>query len=63
MAQASLQPLAPDAFTQYVPQTAGATRSGALSALMYLRSLPILRGVAHRVPAHWRQRIKQWLQR
>ena len=63
VAQASLQPLAPDAFTQYVPQTAGATRSGALSALMYLRSLPILRGVAHRVPAHWRQRIKQWLQR
>jgi len=57
---ASPQPLAPETLTQYLPQSPSTTRSGALSALVYLRSLPMLRGVARRVPAHWRQRVKKW---
>ncbi|MFG0607770.1 methyltransferase domain-containing protein [Delftia sp. WSY_14] len=39
-----------------------AARSGALILLAHLRSLPILRGVARRIPAHWQRRVKNWLQ-
>lgn len=60
-AEASPQPLAPKTFARYLPRGATAARSGALSTLVYLRSLPLLRDVARRVPAHWRQRIKKWL--
>ena len=44
------------------PSAASATRSGALRAIVYLRSLPLLRGVARAVPAHWQRRVKNWLQ-
>lgn len=44
------------------PSAASATRTGALGALVYLRSLPLLRGVARAVPAHWQRRVKNWLQ-
>ncbi len=53
----------PETLARYLPQPLGAARSSALSAVVYLRSLPVLRGVAHHVPAHWRQRVKQWLLR
>ncbi|WCM94006.1 methyltransferase domain-containing protein [Acidovorax sp. NCPPB 2350] len=47
----------------YVPAEtpAAAARSGVLSAVVYLRSLPVLRGVARRIPAHWQRRVKNWL--
>jgi hypothetical protein len=34
----------------------------ALTMLAHLRSLPILRSVARRIPAHWQRRVKNWLQ-
>lgn len=43
--------------------TAEGARSGALSTLVYLRSLPLLRDVARAVPARWQLRVKSWLQR
>jgi GT2 family glycosyltransferase/2-polyprenyl-3-methyl-5-hydroxy-6-metoxy-1,4-benzoquinol methylase len=61
--EAAHQSLSPEALAQYLPQPTSTTRSGVLSTLVYLRSLPVLRGVAQRVPTHWRQRIKGWLQR
>lgn len=47
----------------YQPQPAAgaAARSGMLSALAYLRSLPLLRGVARTIPPHWQRRVKNWL--
>ncbi|MDR0224929.1 MAG: methyltransferase domain-containing protein [Burkholderiaceae bacterium] len=39
-----------------------AARSAALTTLARLRSLPVLRGVARRIPAHWQRRVKNWLQ-
>ena len=38
-----------------------ASRSDLLSALMHLRSLPVLRGIAQAIPAHWQRRVKNWL--
>ena len=64
-AQAANTPLpSADTLTRYraQPSAASATRSGALGALVYLRSLPLLRGVARAVPAHWQRRVKNWLQ-
>lgn len=37
------------------------TRSKALQALVWLRSLPLLRGVARCIPRHWQTRVKNWL--
>lgn len=37
------------------------TKSLLLSAVVRLRSLPLLRGVAQRVPQHWQTRVKNWL--
>ncbi|WP_287805162.1 methyltransferase domain-containing protein [Diaphorobacter sp.] len=59
--EAERQPLQPEALAQYLPQPASAARSGVLGTLVYLRSLPVLSGMAHRVPARWRQRVKSWL--
>lgn len=55
--------LTPQALAQWRPEpTAGeASRSEALQALVYLRSLPGLRGVARLVPAHWQRKVKNWL--
>ena len=61
--QALLQPLAA-AFlaTHRLQRQDHAARSGALILLAHLRSLPLLRGVARRIPAHWQRRVKNWLQ-
>lgn len=60
---AELQPL-PAAFlaTHRLQREAHAASSMALAALARLRSMPILRGVARRIPAHWQRRVKNWLQ-
>lgn len=58
-----LQPL-PPAFlaTHRLQREAHAASSLALATLVRLRSLPILRGLAKRIPAHWQRRVKNWLQ-
>lgn len=48
---------------EYVAPNVLSTRSEALNALAYLRSLPLLRTVAGRIPAHWQRRVKNWLQK
>jgi methionine biosynthesis protein MetW len=37
------------------------TKSLLLSTVVRLRSLPLLRGVAQRIPQHWQTRVKNWL--
>lgn len=61
--QALLQPL-PPAFlsTHHVQHKAHVASSLALTTLMRLRSMPLLRGLARRIPAHWQRRVKNWLQ-
>ena len=56
--------LGPDALGRYLPQpsTQAAAKSNALAALAWLRSLPLLRGMARAIPAHWQRRVKNWLQ-
>lgn len=48
---------------RYLPQpdASAPARSAALNALVYLRSLPMLRGAAQRIPAHWQRQVKNWL--
>lgn len=61
--QALLQPLdAAFLATHRLQRQDHAARSGALILLAHLRSLPILRGVARLIPAHWQRRVKNWLQ-
>ncbi|WP_199137411.1 methyltransferase domain-containing protein [Delftia sp. ASV31] len=61
--RAMLQPLdAAFLATHRLQRQDHAARSGALILLAHLRSLPILRGVARRIPAHWQRRVKNWLQ-
>lgn len=57
--------LPPDTLARYLPaSTSSATaKAGVLGALVYLRSLPLLRGIAQRIPAHWQRKVKTWLQR
>ena len=40
---------------------AGGAKSLLLSGVVRLRSHPLLRGVAQRVPQHWQTRAKNWL--
>ncbi len=58
------QPLSLEELQRLQPQetTTAAAKSGLLSAVVYLRSLPVLRGVARRIPVHWQRRVKNWLQ-
>ena len=44
-----------------LPDAALGAKSGLLSAVVYLRSLPVLRSVAQRIPGHWQRRVKNWL--
>ena len=37
------------------------TRSLLLSGVVRLRSHPLLRGLAQRIPQHWQMRVKNWL--
>ncbi|RYF54893.1 MAG: glycosyltransferase, partial [Comamonadaceae bacterium] len=55
--------LAPSQLQGLVPQptTTDQAKSGVLDAIVYLRSLPVLRGVARSIPAHWQRRVKNWL--
>lgn len=46
---------------QPVSTPAQETRSKALQTLVWLRSLPLLRGVARCIPRHWQTRVKNWL--
>ncbi|MPM91705.1 hypothetical protein SDC9_138837 [bioreactor metagenome] len=52
-----------DYLAQFVPERAytGATKAGILGMLVYLRSLPVLRGVARRIPPQFQRRVKTWL--
>ena len=36
-------------------------RSALLMGVVWLRSLPLLSGVARRIPQHWQTRVKSWL--
>ncbi|SFD43226.1 Glycosyltransferase, GT2 family [Paracidovorax konjaci] len=58
------QPCSPDELQRFLPQETpvAAAKSGLLSAVVYLRSLPVLRGVARSIPPHWQRRVKNWLQ-
>ncbi len=38
-------------------------KNRALKAIVRLRSAPVLRGVARRIPLRWQSRLKSWLQR
>lgn len=59
----SAQPLSSDALQVYLPQKASVlgAKSGLLSAVVYLRSVPVLRSVAQWIPAHWQRGVKNWL--
>lgn len=46
---------------QPITPSATGTKSLLLSAVVHLRSLPVLRGVAQRIPQHWQTRVKNWL--
>lgn len=63
VAAVSQPPLAAASLAQYVAPKGTSARSEALNALAYLRSLPLLRTVARRIPAHWQRRVKNWLQK
>lgn len=59
----SRQSLGSSFLQAYLPQhdaSLGA-KSGLLNAVVYLRSLPVLRSVAQRIPGHWQRRVKNWL--
>ena len=47
----------------HLPPTTSATgtRSLLLLCVVHLRSHPLLRGVARRIPQHWQTRVKNWL--
>lgn len=57
-------PLDAAALSQYLPDPtpAEAARTGAVTALAWLRSLPLLRTVARSIPPHVQRRVKNWLQ-
>lgn len=63
VSEVSCSHLQADRLKAYLPQPTSVdiTKSGALSVLVYLRSLPLLRHVAQAVPAHWQRRVKNWL--
>jgi len=56
-------PMAAVSLTPYLAPKSASARSEALNALAYLRSLPLLRTAARRIPAHWQRRVKNWLQK
>jgi methionine biosynthesis protein MetW len=53
----------PATLARYRPQptASAASRSEVLNALVYLRSLPVLRSVARAIPAQWQRQVKSWL--
>ncbi|HRP19774.1 MAG TPA: methyltransferase domain-containing protein [Alicycliphilus sp.] len=57
-------PWDPATLARYLPtpSASAAARGGVLGALAYLRTLPMLRGVARYIPPHWQRQVKNWLQ-
>ncbi len=58
------QPLSLQFFQEHLRTPASATggaKSLMLSGVVRLRSHPLLRGLAQRVPQHWQTRLKNWL--
>ncbi|MCW5256784.1 glycosyltransferase [Verminephrobacter aporrectodeae subsp. tuberculatae] len=53
-------PLLQDFLQSHRPRS-GALRSLLLVGLLRLRSHPLLRGLAQRIPQHWQTRVKNWL--
>jgi hypothetical protein len=47
----------------YLPKALAAdtAKSSLLTLMVYLRSMPVLRGVVRRIPAHWQRQVKSWL--
>ena len=61
---AQAEPLTMQFFKEHLRAPANATggaKSLLLSGVVRLRSHPLLRGVAQRVPQHWQTRVKNWL--
>ncbi len=60
----SSKPLPIQELKRHLPQSTpmATAKTGVLSAVVYLRSLPVLRGIARRIPSHWQRRVKNWLQ-
>ncbi len=56
-------PISAEALLPYAPKASATVRSGALGALVYMRSLPLLSSVARAVPLGWQRRVKNWLQK
>lgn len=56
-------PLGANDLAAFLPQSADIrnARSGALGMLVYLRSHPLLRGIARAIPASFQRRVKTWL--
>ena len=52
-----------DYLARFVQERAysGATKAGLLGMLVYLRSLPVLRGVARKIPPQFQRQVKTWL--
>ena len=64
LAAAGTQPLPLEFLTAHRARsqgTAAGARNALLMGVVWLRSLPILRGVAQRIPQHWQTRVKNWL--
>ena len=61
---AQAEPLTMQFFKEHLRAPANATggaKSLLLSGVVRLRSHPLLRGVAQRIPQHWQTRVKNWL--
>lgn len=56
-------PLSPEFLRSHLApgSQAHAARSLLLAGLLRLRSQPLLRGLAQRIPQHWQTRVKSWL--
>jgi O-antigen biosynthesis protein len=65
VAPASSEPqrISAKALQPYAPKPSATARSSTLDTLVYMRSLPLLSGVARAIPTHWQRRVKNWLQK
>ena len=65
VAPASSEPqrISAEALKPYAPKPSATARSSTLDTLVYMRSLPLLSGVARAIPTHWQRRVKNWLQK
>ncbi len=63
LAPSQPSPVSAETLVPFLPQVTVSARSGTLDALILMRSLPLLSGVARAIPTHWQRRIKNWLQK